>query len=188
MADAIDLEHLRWHAKSVLQLPVCRKIRFKLDAVNIQTYMLAYIGDAIVNRRVQVALGGRGYDHESNVIHWDKPEEQPKAIVHEGTHAAINATHVGMKLTKATHEAAAYLAESMFELLSGRDPETDVAGLTPHVARLAHAANDFNDSNKAATFVCPPGDTQLIKSILARSRNVGDYNTPRLQVGIGDGA
>jgi hypothetical protein len=188
MTDAIDLEHIRYRAQSILRSATCRKIRFKLDTVNIQTYMYAYIGDAIVNRRINVDLGGRSYDPDANLLRYDSVNEEPKAIVHEATHAAINATHAGMKLTKATHEAAAYLAESMYEMLSGREAATDVSGLTGPVARLARAAIDFNESNKNATFACPRYDTENIKSILMRSGNVGDYTTPKLQPGIGDGA
>jgi hypothetical protein len=142
-----------------------------------------------VDRRVPVELGsGNGYDPDSDppAIHWESVKVAPKAIVHEATHAVINATHVGAAITKATHEAAAYLAESMFELLSGRDPETDVARLTGPVTRLAQSAISFNESNPTPTFTCPPSDTTLIKSILAASRNAGDYWTPRVQVGLKD--
>jgi len=133
--------------------------------------MYAYIGDAIVDRRIPVELGGgNGYDPDSDppAIHWELLKVPPKAIVHEATHAVINATHVGSAITKATHEAAAYLAESMFELLSGRDPQTDVALLTGPATRLAQSAIDFNESNPNATFTCPPPDTVFIKSILGR--------------------
>jgi hypothetical protein len=189
MVDAIDLEHIRYRAKSILSSMTCSKIRFRLEIVHIQRHMYAYIGGAIVDRRVPVELGGgNGYDPDSDppAIHWESVKVAPKAIVHEATHAVINATHVGAFITKATHEAAAYLAESMFELLSGQDPETDVNHLTGPVTRLAQSAISFHESNPSATFTCPVSDTSLIKSILAASRNAGDYWTPKVQVGLKD--
>src|SRR5260221_4984324 len=103
--DAIDLEKLRWTMSNTLHSPACRAIRFRVDNVAIQTYMYSYIGDAITNRLIQVDPTGTGrtYDPASNVLTVDSLHVPPAVIVHEATHAAINATHQGKRITTGTH-------------------------------------------------------------------------------------
>jgi hypothetical protein len=73
--------------------------------------MLGYIGSEILRDKVHVREGGSNwYDHVSNVRSVDDFDTEPHVIVHEATHAVIDATNPGLIITKGSGEAAAYLA------------------------------------------------------------------------------
>jgi hypothetical protein len=174
LADAIDLARLRARMQNILTSSACKQIRFKMANIHIQTFMYGYIAGSIDNGRVRVQIGKGDYgdidsDRHTYILTLSSADAAPNVIVHECTHAVIWATQIGLTLTKETHEAAAYLADSMYEMLCGRSaPDTQVAGLTGPVARLARQAVDFNKSHDT-TFVCPPSDVELIKAIYKRS-------------------
>jgi hypothetical protein len=172
MSDAIDDEKLRWRMSRILHSKECRAIRFKLDNVTIQTYMYAYIGDAITDRLVQIntATSGHAYDHLSNTIFVDSHSVAPAVIVHEATHAVIDATHQGKSISVGTHEASAYLAETLYSMACGDDDASvDVPHLDRPLMLLARQVNAFNASHPSGSFVCPDSDVMYIKAIIKSS-------------------
>ncbi len=188
MSDAIDDEKLRWRMSRVLHSRECRAIRFKLDNVAIQTYMYAYIGDAITDHVVNVNANasGRGYDHRSNTITFTSHDIFPAAIVHEATHAIIDATHQGKNISKGTHEAAAYLAETLYSMNCGDDDASvDVPHLDAPLAQLANKVNAYNARHPSGLYVCPGSDVIYIKAILQSSALRMDVNRMDTMDGIG---
>jgi hypothetical protein len=114
MASDAEIIRLRARAATILSSSTCQKIRFKLDNIAIQTFMYSYVAGLIRDDHVHINIGsGNGYEYESNTITYESVDVSPKAIVHEATHAVIDATNPDKYVTKGTHEAAAYLAESV---------------------------------------------------------------------------
>ncbi len=147
--------------------------------------MYSYVAGLVRDDHVHINIGsGNGYDYVSNTITYNSVDVSPKAIVHEATHAVIDATNPGKEVTKGTHEAAAYLAESVYALLCGDQPETDVKNLTQPVADLARKVMAFNKSNASGLFACPLSDTEYIKKVLASSQLAGDQGRADKQDGV----
>jgi hypothetical protein len=108
-----EKQQLREKAANVLRSATCTSIRFRLDNVRIERSMYPYIAGAILENRVHIEEGGGdGYDHTTNTIFFQSTGVQPATIVHEATHAVIDATMKGQNITKGTGEAVAYLAEA----------------------------------------------------------------------------
>jgi hypothetical protein len=182
-----DFGQLRARAQGVLTSQICNQIRFKLDNVRIQSFMFGYIGTAIGMGRIKFRVGGgNGYDHKSNTMFLMSEDVPSNEIVHEATHAIIDATNPGLTITKGTGEAAAYLAETVYSIVAFGEPRSlDVRFLTRPVAQLARELIAFN-SNPKVSFVCPDFEVSGIKAILRNSRLVGDINRLDRMDGIGD--
>src|SRR6478735_6077685 len=100
----------------------CFAIRFRLDNIGIQTYMYMYIVQAIRENRIHLEIGdGDHYDDTTNphTLTLGSADVPARTIVHEATHAVIDATHKGQKLSRGSNEVAAFLAESIYGLYTG---------------------------------------------------------------------
>jgi len=190
MADAIDLAKLKARMTNILKSQACRQIRFKLDGIHIQTFMYGYIAGRIDTGHVRVQIGNADYgdidrDRHTWIVTLSSANAAPKTIVHECTHALIWATNAGVTVPRETHEAAAYMAESMYALLTGGSIDTEVDGLDRVVGPLARRAIEFNNAhNTSSPFVCPPSDVELMKAIYKRTPLWSEDN--RTQGGLGD--
>lgn len=90
-------------------------------------------------------------------------------IVHEATHAVIDADHFNQVVTTGTHEAAAYIAETVFALATNEKGHTlDVSGLRKPLRRIAERIRAFCAKDSG---VCPisTAKTQQIKLIIGNS-------------------
>ncbi len=186
MASESEIRALRLRTQAILRSQVCQKIRFKLANVQIQTFMYGYIGSAIADDRVHLRVGnGHNYNPASNTITFDSEEPDAATIVHEATHAVIDATHVGKTITTGVHETSAYLAETMYTLLTGKDPFLDVPHLTHPVAQLARSVIAFNKKSNGV-YQCSLSETRGIIAILEHSNlRMDTAHTERMD-GIGD--
>ena len=159
--------------------------------------MYAYIGDVVLNRArlIRVVVGsGNGYDNTTTprTLTFASADPQPGTIVHEATHAVIDATHKGQTIQKGANEAAAFLAEAVYELLAD---ESWLGTSTPHYFarafyKLAKNAINHNSNDSLPRFVCPPGDVMNLKALIG---TLPDYSNTNLNQndtmqGIGDGA
>jgi hypothetical protein len=188
MASEKELKQLRLRVGHVLKSPECLEIRFKMGDILIQRFMYTYIAQAIMDDTVHLDIDdGNGYDHECNTITYDSLDVGPAAIVHEATHALINATNVGKTITKGMHEAAAYLAEALWALNAGRDVSVDVPHMDRPLRRLARSIQEFNPSNVSGSYVCPPAEVAYLQAVLASSALGMEINRADRQPGIGDG-
>jgi hypothetical protein len=179
--ETFDLRVKIWRT---LKTNACTAIRFKLDNVRIQTYMYTYMADAVYNDRVHVAEGrGNGYDDETNTLRFLDADPEPYVLVHETTHAIIDATHPGKSISKGAHEASAYLAETIWAIHVGEEVSLDVARLDRPVYQLAKKVIAFNQKNKSGLYDCHYNDTFEIKAIL---NGMYDVSTVRTMDGIGD--
>jgi hypothetical protein len=186
MANDQEIRALRLRAKAILQSRLCQNIRFKLANVHIQSTMWGYIGAAVGENLVHLQVGtGHHYDPGSNTITFDDDVPEAKIIVHEATHAIIDATHVGQTITTGVHETSAYLAETIFTILTGKEAHLDVPHLTPSVAQLARRVIAFN-SKSLESYECTTAETGNIIAILEHSNlRMNTSHTERMD-GIGD--
>jgi hypothetical protein len=129
----------------------------------------------------------RHYDHKTNVLTLDSLNVDPPVIVHESTHALINATHVGKSIRCGSHETAAYLAESLWALNTDNDVAVDVPHLNQRMYRLARRVKEFNSQNRMGLFVCDPAEVQYMETLMRISANGTDVDRVDVQLGIGDG-
>jgi hypothetical protein len=181
-----ELSGLRSRAASILKSQPCSDIRFKLNNITIQKYMYMYIADAILDGHVHVAEGGGdGYDHESNTIVFQSANIEPAVIVHEATHAVIDATNPGVKVTKGTHEAAAYIAETLFRMSTGAPLDLEVPHLIRQVLPLAQQIKAWNARN-IWLFPCPQRSVDNIIAVIEHSPLRTDTTRELLMDGIGD--
>ena len=120
MASAAEINKLRARARNILCSSHCNySIRFKLENIRIQALQFGYIGDLISRGKINIRIGsGNGYDHRSNTLIFYDVDVEAHVIVHEATHAAIDATHQGVTITKGHGEAAAYLAEMIYSIVT----------------------------------------------------------------------
>jgi hypothetical protein len=184
---AENLAALKARMKTILTSTTCQQIRFKMENIVIQWGMYGYIAGRIDTGHVRVEIGNANFgviapDRHTYIltVEADVPAQ---TIVHEATHAVIWATQTGLTLTKEAHEAAAYLADSMYGLLTGDGVNTQVAGLDRVVGPLAGQAIAFNKTHNTA-FVCPGGEVATMKAIY-KSSPLGRDNTTT-QGGLGD--
>ena len=176
-------------AGRVLRTGECAQIKFSVGNIFIPRYAFNFIAGPITEAKVKITLGGNGYDHKTNTIFWDGLGVRPSAIVHESTHALINALHAGKTITTGMHETAAYLAEAMWCLNSKHDIDTDVPHLDARVRELGKMANDYYAMNPSGTFDCPAEYVAgIIKLLKNTPRLTADYDEAIVQVGICNGS
>jgi hypothetical protein len=176
MASAAEVNKLRGRVANIVCSVHCNyHIRFQLANIRIQTLQFAYVGGLVKRGKVNVRIGsGNGYDHTSNTITFDDVDVGDHAIVHEAAHAVIDATHPGVTITKGTGEAAAYLSEMIYSLVTtGEAVDLDVPRLTRPVWLLARSVLAHNRANKDS-YRCPSSDVANIVGVLQSSRLVGD--------------
>lgn len=188
MASEAELRDLRLRAARILKSQACLDIRFQLDKVGIQTFMYSYIGSAISDDKVHLNIGtGHNYNPATNTITFNAIDVDAPTIVHEATHAIIDATHVGQKFTTGVHEAAAYLAETVYALNANYGShQIDVPHLAPSLYDLARRIKAFNSQNKSGLFVCPASDTFSIIAILGNSKLGMDVDHTEVMDGINE--
>jgi hypothetical protein len=175
----------------VLATPACSWIRFRLANIYIGPFMYHYIAQVIMNGdsnpKLMVKLvvdSDRVYDHTTNTLHMS--DACPDAgVVHESTHIVINATHKGQTILRKNHEAAAYLAETVWAKYAGREPAIDAISLRNRCLVIADKVVAWNKENPSEAYVCTPDDMIRIHGGLAGA-GFGDLDVMDVQTGIGE--
>jgi hypothetical protein len=109
-----------------------------------------YVAQIFQDKRIKITFGNNpGYFHETKE-HIIEENAHPASIVHESTHILINATHQGQVINQGYHEAAAYLAESLWALNSKRPNHIENDHICRKCISLAHKVNDYNARNPDA--------------------------------------
>ena len=193
MASAESLRKLMQNLRVTLRSKECRAIRFRMENIGIQTFMYSYIVDAIGNGRISLTIGNGDHYDDTTTPHsftFNSDDPPARTIVHEATHAVIDATHKGQKMARGTNEAAAFLAESVYGLYTGES----MAGQFPgHFARtlnrLAEDVHKFNVANHSGLYVCPSSDVMYLTTLIHNLPfSYGNSNQVETMKGIGDGA
>ena len=188
MARPCEIEYLRKRIGQILKSAACLEIRFKVANICIQRFMYTYIGDAILKDDVHLDIAdARQYDHTTNVLTLDSYDVAPTVIVHECTHAVINATHVGKSIRNGAHETAAYLAESLWALLTDNDVAVDVPHLDRRMYDVAKEVKAFNAKNRMGLYELDPAEQHYMEALMRNSGNRTDVDRVDVQVGIPNG-
>jgi hypothetical protein len=175
---AEQIRTLRSKTKNILCSTLCNQIRFRLDDIHIDYLMYNYVAGLIDGDKMHIGMdSGRNYSHETDTLRFESDDIPPWVIVHEATHALIDAVYPGRKVTKGTHEACAYLAETMYSLvLRGEFPDLEIPYLSAPVYRLAKNVMEYNSNHKDA-YVCPSGDVDHIKAIMSKWMDINSTET-----------
>jgi hypothetical protein len=179
MASKEELQRLRVRMSHVLASPKCAYIRFVLGPIQIQSFMFNYIAQAILDDAVHLIIGdpdrGQSYDHRNDTIYYDDLGPNDDAIVHESTHAIIDATNPGLGVSVAIGEAAAYLAEAIFAI---NDDNRFGTILDPHLATVCHMiaveAVAYNDKNPGGVYQVSPQQILWMQSKMDSTRQSMD--------------
>jgi hypothetical protein len=133
--------------------------------------MYPYIGNAIALDNVHLDIGdGHSYDPHNNTITFDSLGVNETTIVHEATHALIDATHRGQSFTTGVHETTAYLAETIYALnVNDTRHQIDVPHVQGRLESLAGSIRAFNAQHNSGLFVCPAREVADIIAILGNS-------------------
>jgi hypothetical protein len=153
--------------------------------------MYSYITDAIAQGRISAVVGnGSGYDDLQNphAVVLPSADPAPRPIVHEATHAVIDATHKGQKILKGDNEAAAFLAESVYGLLAGEPMGPECPSYFSRAFRgVAEQIRAFNSTHASGLFPVPPGDAMNLKALIGNLPFMySDVNKVEIMKGIGD--
>lgn len=125
-----DEDDLRAFVVGTLRAQACKSITFTIVGTTIMAYGYGYVADMIANGTVGVAIGDTGafdasYDHPqggSPAItfgpDFSSNAEGRCSIVHECTHAVVDAVRVHRSISYGDSEVTAYLAETIYRLNS----------------------------------------------------------------------
>lgn len=121
-------EDLRKRVVSVLRSPACMNIKFTIVGSTVMGYGYGYVADVIEQGGIKVKIGNTGaftanYDHRGSTPTFvfgdpsivSSPEGRA-TIVHEATHAVIDAVRKGRTIAFGDNEVAAYLAETIYRM------------------------------------------------------------------------
>lgn len=192
MSKESEREQLIQKIDRTLKSRECYAIRFQLENIGIQTYMYSFIAQAIHEDRIHAQVGsGDNYNPLTNpsTLTFSFADPPGRTIVHESTHAVIEATHKGRKIARAANEAAAFLAESIYGLYTGESMEGYPGYFAPPFFQLAEKVHEFNLNHRSGLFVCPPEDVANLKRLISTlPYSYGSATQVDTIRGIGDGA
>ena len=121
-------EILKARVINVLRSPACLDIQFTIAGSTIMGYGYGYVADMIKQDGIRIRIGNTGaftasYDHHGSTPTFvfgdpsivSSPDGRA-TIVHEATHAVIDAVRKGRTIAFGDNEVAAYLAETIYRM------------------------------------------------------------------------
>jgi hypothetical protein len=171
MATDAEIKELRAQIARVLATPHTLKIRFRVDNVCITRFMYHAIASSVLDGTINVVVGdGEAYYHETDTLMAGSLNPPPVRIVHEATHAIIDATLKGKAVRRGVHELAAYLAESIWAISTGIRPSLDIPRLDKPMRALAQEVMAYNANPKNVNiYQVSPADTRDLQLIMENS-------------------
>jgi hypothetical protein len=172
-------ELLRSRVIRILRSRACLDIQFTIAGSTIMGYGYGYVADMIEQNGVRIRIGDTGgftakYDHQPNgtpTLTFD-PKDPSLAsspsgratIVHEATHAVLDAVGKGKTIGYGDDEVAAYLAQTIYSLNAG-DTINTVGPLAGPLYQLALRVKRF--PGPGVYIVKPDEIVDLRRQILA---------------------
>jgi hypothetical protein len=170
MSNASDVQFVRNRYAKGMGASVMNLVRFRLANISIQYMQYAWVGDLVRQGRIHIKVdSGDSYDHVTDTIGIDDPKCWFHVLVHEGTHAVIDACNPGLSITKGNGEACAYVAETVFNIAWRKEvPDFNVPHLARPVASLARRILSHNERGAKGLFECDPASVAEINAILGK--------------------
>jgi hypothetical protein len=133
-----------------------KAIRFRIDGSTIMAYGYGYLADMIDQKSVQIVFGDTGgftasFRHDPGSpaqlvfapdFSWN--DDSMGTVVHEATHAVVDAVRVGRPISYGDNEVAAYVAETLFKLNKGL-PVNKVGPISGPLFALVSAIQQYGD-------------------------------------------
>lgn len=174
MATPAEIKSLRQRTVGILRSKPCMDIKFTMDNITIMGYGYGYISQMIEEENVDFSIGNVGnftalYNSRNNTFGFKTADigksgdaGERGTIVHEATHAVIDATGKGRTIKYATDEVAAYLAEMIYAL-NCRDPINTTGPVAGPLYLLARKVLGWRGEG---VYVCDPADTRPLKATI----------------------
>jgi hypothetical protein len=127
-----DELQLRVKVVGTLNSNACHAIAFEAAGISVMGYHYGYLADLVAQHCIDVKFGVEDpdangeYDYKTDTLRFKDrgvgfyaTKTGRALIVHECTHALIDVTHAGRPVRRADHEAIAWIAQTIYSILSG---------------------------------------------------------------------
>jgi hypothetical protein len=124
-------EDLKKRVINILRSPACMRIQFTFAGSTVMGYGYGYVADVMEQGGIRIGIANTGgftanYDHRDKtpIFVFSDPAmvsspDGRATIVHEATHAVIDAVRMGRSINYGDNEVAAYIAEFIYRLNTG---------------------------------------------------------------------
>jgi hypothetical protein len=150
MAESNELKNLREQVGKILTSDACQKINFTLENVRVDGSDYYYVALALLNTtlgpshvkfeidstiaaQAQYRIRANTFVFRTAGVAFDKGDGH-QAIVHESTHAVIDAKSAKTKILRITNEMAAYIAGGLYNVFTSNNANDNFP-----IYREAHA-------------------------------------------------
>jgi hypothetical protein len=174
-----DEDDLRRIVISVLRSRGCRDIAFKNAGVSIMGYGYGYVADMLEQLKVGIVLGNTGgftatYDERTNTFTFGANALREAmtpggrgTIVHEATHAVIDAVAPGRNIGYGEEEVSAYLAQTIYSLNCG-DRINTVGPLAGPAYEIAQRIRNFPAQKEGHIYECTATEIAAMKDVILK--------------------
>lgn len=145
---ATDEDQLRNKAESILRPKPCMDIKFTLSGMTLMGYGYGYVAQMLTDGVIKVVIGQTHgftarYDSSINTLFFGTRNpgdlgtvDGRGTVVHECTHAVVDATQKGKFVAFGNDEVAAYIAQTVYSLNAG-DTINTVGPLSGPLVKIA---------------------------------------------------
>jgi len=191
-----DQDDLRKIVISILRSRACLDIAFKNAGVSIMGYGYGYVADMLEQGKVSATVGNTGgftakYDGRTNTMTFGSDALREAltpsgrgTIVHEATHAVIDAVAPGRTIGYGDEEVSAYLAQTIYAL-NRRDPINRVGPLAGPAYEIAERIRNFRGDK--GIYECTPSEVFGMRAVIlqvygrlaqSRGERLPEFNHP----------
>ncbi len=169
---ASDEDILRAKAISILRSKACLDIKFSVAGMTVMAYGYGYVADMLAQNVIKVAIGNTGgftatYDGLNNKMTFGAKDpvnlstaDGRATVVHECTHAVIDAIRKGKSVAYGDDEVAAYIAQTVYSMNAG-DSFNKVG---PVAGPLYNVASKIKNYSGQDVYMVDPGDVVGVRA------------------------
>lgn len=168
---------LRAKTISIIRSRPCLDIAFTIAGMTLMGYGYGYVADMLQDGVIGVAIGPTGgfdasYDSSANLITFSSPDPAKIAtpsgrgtVVHECSHAVVDAVAKGKSVAYGDDEVAAYIAQTVYSINAGDsfNKVGPVAGPLYAIATKIIANKTKKDS---PVYVVDPADYVAVRGVI----------------------
>lgn len=163
---------LRAKAVSILRSKACLDIKFSVAGMTLMAYGYGYVADMLAQDVIKVAIGATGvftaaYDSAHNRITFGTKDPVDLAtadgrgtVVHECTHALIDAIRKGRSVAYGDNEVAAYIAQTVYAMNAGDRFNT----ISPVAGPVFSIASKIRNYRGEGVYTVDPADVVSVRA------------------------